>query len=421
MENSLEIGHVIVRKRGADRIRRGHLWIYRSDIVDTGKAKPGCIVEVREERGNFVGKAFYSSKSQIALRFLTRSDVPINDEFFRKRFAEADRHRERLGIDSTLSRRIYSEGDLLPGLIVDRYDDRIVVQSLIQSTDSLQSVFASIIQDRYQPRSILFRNDSRVRELEGLELKQEIIGEPLPEKLVVNDDGKKVEIALAGGQKTGAYLDQRDNRRAARQYAHGRALDAFSYAGGFALQISDLCEEVEVVDISKPAVELAQANAARNNLNNVRCIEVNAFDYLRERDKEGVRYDMIILDPPAFAKNKESLEGALRGYKEINNRAMRLLRSGGVLVTCSCSHHVSEGLFAEMLADAANDAACLGKSSRAADSGCRPPDPFDRTGNPLLKMLYFRNSILDKIALIFYGYQRLIFIFTYGGHKRPWL
>jgi len=352
----MENGRVVVRKRGADRIRRGHLWIYRSDIVDAGKAKAGGIVEVREERGNFVGKAFYSSKSQIALRFLTRSDIPTNEEFFRERFAEADRLRERLGVDLSLSRRIYSEGDLLPGLIVDRYDDRLVVQTLVQSTDALQPVFTSIIQDRYQPRSILFRNDSRVRELEGLELKQETIGEPVPEMLIVNDDGKKIAIGLAVGQKTGAYLDQRDNRRAARRYAHGRALDAFSYAGGFALQIGDLCDDVEVVDISKAAVELAQTNAERNNLNNVRCIEANAFDYLRERDKEGVRYDMIILDPPAFAKNKESLEGALRGYKEINNRAMRLLSSGGVLVTCTCSHHVSEGLFAEMLADAANDA-----------------------------------------------------------------
>ena len=352
----MENGRVVVRKRGADRIRRGHLWIYRSDIVDAGKAKAGGIVEVREERGNFVGKAFYSSKSQIALRFLTRSDIPANEEFFRERFAEADRLRERLGVDLSLSRRIYSEGDLLPGLIVDRYDDRLVVQTLVQSTDALQPVFTSIIQDRYQPRSILFRNDSRVRELEGLELKQETIGEPVPEMLIVNDDGKKIAIGLAGGQKTGGYLDQRDNRRAVRRYAHGRALDAFSYAGGFALQIGDLCDDVEVVDISKAAVELAQTNAERNNLNNVRCIEANAFDYLRERDKEGVRYDMIILDPPAFAKNKESLEGALRGYKEINNRAMRLLSSGGVLVTCTCSHHVSEGLFAEMLADAANDA-----------------------------------------------------------------
>lgn len=352
----MENGHVVVRKRGADRVRRGHLWVYRSDIVDSKKAPAGGIVEVREERGTFVGKAFYSSESQIALRFLTRIEVPINEAFFRERFAAADHLREKLGVDPLLSRRIYSEGDLLPGLMVDRYDDRLVVQSLIQSTDALQPFFTAILQDRYQPRSILLRNDSRVRELEGLELKQEIVGEPLPEVLIVNDDGKKTAISLAAGQKTGAYLDQRENRRAARRYARGRALDAFSYGGGFALQISDLCEQVEAVDISKAAVELARGNADRNGITNIQCVEANVFDLLRERGKEGVRYDTIILDPPAFAKNKESLEGALRGYKEINNRAMRLLRPGGVLITCSCSHHVSEGLFAEMLADAAKDA-----------------------------------------------------------------
>jgi 23S rRNA (cytosine1962-C5)-methyltransferase len=355
----MENGHVVVRKRGADRIRRGHLWVYRSDIIDAKEAPAGGIVEVREERGTFVGKAFYSSRSQIALRVLTRSEVPINEEFFRERFAAADRLRERLGVDPRLSRRIYSEGDLLPGLVADRYDDRLVVQSLIQSTDALQPLFTNILQDRYQPRSILLRNDSRVRELEGLELKQEVIGEPVPEVMIVDDDGKKVAISLGAGQKTGAYLDQRENRRAARRYARGRALDAFSYVGGFALQISDVCEQVEAVDISKAAVESARANAERNGLTNIQCIEANAFDYLRDRDREGIRYDTIILDPPAFAKNKESLEGALRGYKEINNRAMRLLRPGGVLITCSCSHHLSEGLFAEMLADAAKDAHVL--------------------------------------------------------------
>ena len=352
----MENGHVVIRKRGADRIRRGHLWVYRSDIVNATDAPAGGIVEVREERGNFAGKAFYSSKSQIALRFLTRAEAPVNEDFFRQRFAAADRLRERLGVDPQLSRRIYSEGDLLPGLVVDRYAERLVVQSLIQSTDALQPLFTSILQDRYRPRSILLRNDSRVRELEGLELRQEVIGDPVPDVMLVNDDGKKAAISLASGQKTGAYLDQRENRRAARRYAHGRALDAFGYAGGFALQISDVCEEVEVVDISKAAVEIAQSNAARNGITNIQCLEANVFDFLRERHSEGVRYDTIVLDPPAFAKNKESLEGALRGYKEINNRAMRLLRPGGVLITCSCSHHVSEGLFAEMLADAANDA-----------------------------------------------------------------
>jgi len=348
----------IIYKRGADRVRRGHLWVYRSDIKDTEGAAPGSIVSARDERGNVLGKAFYSSKSQIALRFLSRGDTAIDDSFLKRRFEQADRLREILGIDPNLSRRIYSEGDLLPGLIVDRYGGWLVVQSLIQATDALQPVVARLLTERYRPHSILFRNDSRVRELEGLELKQEVVGEPVPETVVADEDGKQIALSLTTGQKTGSYLDQRENHRAARRYARGRALDAFSYAGGFAMQIAEGCEHVEAVDISAGAVEQARSNAERNGLKNIECIEANAFDFLRERHKEGVRYDTIILDPPAFAKNKESLEGALRGYKEINNRAIRLLRPGGILITCSCSHHVSEGAFAEMLADAAKDAGC---------------------------------------------------------------
>jgi 23S rRNA (cytosine1962-C5)-methyltransferase len=241
---------------------------------------------------------------------------------------------------------------------VDRYGDRLVVQSLIPATDALQPLFTRLLTERYQPRSILFRNDSRVRELEGLELRLEVVGEPVPDTIIVNEDGKELALSLSAGQKTGSYLDQRDNHRAARRYARGTGLDAFSYGGGFAIQMADNCETVEAVDISEAAVDLARSNAARNGLKNVECLEANAFDFLRERHKEGRRYDIIVLDPPAFAKNKESLEGALRGYKEINNRAMRLLRPGGILITCSCSHHVSEALFAEMLADSAKDAGC---------------------------------------------------------------
>ena len=352
----METGQVVIRKRGADRLRRGHLWVYRSDVLDDTQVQPGDVVTVREERGTIVGKAFFSSRSQIALRLLTRQDVPIDVEFFRRRFAAADHLRERLGVDPWLSRRIYSEGDLLPGLIIDRYDDRFVVQSLIQATDRIQPLVTTILNERYQPRSILFRNDIKVRELEGLELQQELIGEALPETITLNEDGRQIAISMAAGQKTGSYLDQRDNRRAARRYARGRALDAFSYVGGFSIHISDLCDRVEAVDISASAIELARSNAQRNSFSNIECIEANVFDFLRERHKEGAQYDTIILDPPAFAKNKESLGGALRGYKEINNRAMRLLRPGGILITCSCSYHVTESLFAEMLANAANDA-----------------------------------------------------------------
>ncbi len=367
----MEHGQVVIRKRGTDRIRRGHLWVYRSDVLDSKAAAPGEIVTVRDERGAFLGKAFFSSKSQITLRLLTRNEVSVDESFFRNRFAQASRLRESVGSDPKVSRRIYSEGDLLPGLIVDRYDDRFVVQSLIQATDLLQPLVVQILTDLYRPRSILLRNDSKVRQLEGLELQQQLIGEPLPEMIVINEDGKEVGVSLSSGQKTGSYLDQQDNHRAARRFARGRVLDAFCYGGGFALQVADVSDVVEAVDISGTAVEIARNNASRNGLNNVEVIEANAFDFLRERYKEGVRYDTIILDPPAFAKNKESLEGALRGYKEINNRAMRLLHPGGILITCSCSHHLNEGLFAEMLAEAARDAGCwirvLERRTQSAD------------------------------------------------------
>jgi 23S rRNA (cytosine1962-C5)-methyltransferase len=384
----------IIHKRGLDRIRRGHLWVYRSDILNTEDAKPGSIVTIRDERGKVFGKAFYSSKSQIALRLLTRSDIEIDDAFFRARFEQADRLREILGIDPILSRRIYSEGDLLPGLIVDRYNDRLVVQSLIQATDAIQPLVTRLLDERYHPRTVLFRNDSRVRELEGLELKQDIVGEPLPEMLIVNEDGKEIALSLTAGQKTGSYLDQRDNHRTARRYARGRALDAFSYAGGFSLQIAEKCERVEAVDISGAAVEQVRANAERNGIRNIEAIEANAFDFLRDRHREGERYDLIILDPPAFAKNKESLEAALRGYKEINNRAMRLLRPGGILITCSCSHHVGEGLFAEMLAGAAKDAGCL---ARVLERRVQAPD------HPILltvpETLYLKCFILQILSV----------------------
>jgi 23S rRNA (cytosine1962-C5)-methyltransferase len=388
----IEEGRVRIQKRGVTRVRNGHLWVYRSDIVDIRDVPPGAVTTVQDERDTVIGKAFYSSKSQIALRFLARGDVPIDEAFLRSRFDQADQLRARLGVDPQLSRRIYSEGDFLPGLIVDRYAEFLVVQSLTQSADRLQPLFTSILQDRYRPRAILFRNDSKVRELEGLPLVQSSAGEQTPASVITQQDGKQMEIPLTEGQKTGGYLDQRENHRVARQYARGRALDAFCYGGGFAIQVADLCERVQAVDLSPAAVGLARANADRNGLRNVECIQANAFDFLRERFAEGERYDTIILDPPAFAPKKESVEGALRGYKEINNRAMRLLRNGGVLITCSCSHHVSEGLFAEMLAEAARDAGCW---LRVLDKRTQAPD------HPILmtvpETMYLKCFILEII------------------------
>jgi 23S rRNA (cytosine1962-C5)-methyltransferase len=362
LSESLETGEVRIRRHGADRIRGGHLWVYRSDVVDSGKQIPaGAVVSVRDERGTQIGKAFYSSTSQIALRFLTRGSaagVPINKEFIRYRIHAADQYRNRLGIDKKLSRRIYSEGDFIPGLIVDRYGETLVVQNLCQTIDKLEPLITSLLQEQYKPRSIVFRNDARVRELEGLPLEQHHVGDPVPDSIVVEEDGKQIEVALLTGQKTGMFLDQRENHRAARKYAHGRALDGCTYGGGFALHLADVCQSVEAVDISAANIRIAEANVRRNAITNVQCFEGNIFDYLREASSEGRKYDTIVLDPPAFAKSKESLDNSIRGYKEINNRAMRILKDGGILITCTCSHHVSEAIFAEMLAEAAQDAGC---------------------------------------------------------------
>jgi len=353
-----EEGQVRIRRHGVARARNGHLWVYRSDIAAVKDVPPGAITTVCDERDAVIGKAFYSSQSQIALRFLTRGDTVVDEAFFRLRFQQADDLRSRIGVDPRLSRRIYSEGDLLPGLIVDRYGDYLVAQSLTQSVDRLEGFFASLLEERYHPRSIIFRNDNKVRELEGLTLAQTVVGETPSETIVAVANGKEIEIPLLTGQKTGAYLDQMTNHTLARLYGHGRALDGFCYGGGFALQLADVCSSVDAVDLSPAAVQLARANAARNHIGNITVLEANVFDFLRERYSAGERYDTIVLDPPPFARNKESLAGALRGYKEINNRAMRLLRPGGVLITCTCSHHVSEGLFAEMLAESARDAGC---------------------------------------------------------------
>ena len=352
----MEEGRVRIRKRGVVRVRSGHPWVYRSDIIDVNDVPPGGIATVCDERDAVIGKAFYSSESQISLRFLVRGKTSVNEDFFRQRFDQADDLRARMGVDFSVSRRIHSEGDFIPGLIVDRYGEYLVVQSLTQAADRLQSFFASLLQDRYKPRSIVFRNDNKIRELEGLPLVQTCSGETPPDQVVVSEGQKEIAIPLTTGQKTGGYLDQRENHQAARRYARGRALDGFCYGGGFALQLSDVCDQIDAVDLSPAAVELARNNVERNCLPNINCIEGNVFDFLRERWAAGERYDTIVLDPPAFARNKESLPGALRGYKEINNRAMRLLKDGGVLVTCSCSHHVSEPLFAEMLAEAGCDA-----------------------------------------------------------------
>jgi 23S rRNA (cytosine1962-C5)-methyltransferase len=349
---------VRVNKKGADRVRHGHLWIYRSDVIEVD-AEGGSVVWVRDERGNAIGQALFSNASQIALRFLTQGTETIDRDWWRQRIQEAAARRH-IPPDTDAYRLVYSEGDLLPSLIVDRYADVLVLQTLSQGTDALKSTFVEILVEDFKPRAIVERNDARIRELEGLPLSSGTIYGDAPAELETLQHGLRFLVAPAGGQKTGSFLDQRENRIAARQAAQttnrGRALDCFTFNGAFALHLAGVCEHVTGIDISREAVAAAQRNAELNNFNNLEFREANVFDALREMEATGERFDTIVLDPPAFAKNRASLKSALRGYKEINLRALKLLNRGGVLVTCTCSYHVSEELFVEVLAQAAIDA-----------------------------------------------------------------
>lgn len=345
---------VAISRRGEDRIRSGHPWIYRSDVAEA-RAASGDVVQVAS-RGRAVGRALYSGRSEIALRMLTRSADPIDPAFWRGRLAEAIRYRAALGIDATAYRLVHGEADLLPSLVVDRYGEYLVLQALSQGIDRLLPELTRLLVELVEPAGILARNDPRVRLLEGLEQRVEVLHGAVPDVIDVREAHVRYAVDLYRGQKTGLFLDQRENRVAAARYARGRLLDTFSYNGGFALALAPTCDEVVAIDISDDAVARIRLNADRNGLKNVQARAMNVFDELRELERRGERFDTIVLDPPAFAKNKAAVPKALSGYKEINLRALKLLQPGGFLVTCSCSYNVSEAAFADVIASAAADA-----------------------------------------------------------------
>jgi 23S rRNA (cytosine1962-C5)-methyltransferase len=351
----IEMASVVITQRGEERVRSGHPWIYKSDVAKV-EAAGGETVRVLGGRGRTVGQALYSDRSEIALRLLTRGAEPVSAVMWRARLEQAIRFRDTLNIDATAFRLVHGEADLLPSLIVDRYGDYLVVQALSQGVDRLLPELTAILADIVRPAGILARNDPRVRLLEGLEQRVDVIHGTVPDQIEVREGRVTYLVDPYHGQKTGLFLDQRENRVAAARYARGRLLDAFSYNGGFALALAPSCQEVIAVEISEDAVARIRANAARNGLAHVEARAMNVFDELRELERRGEQFDTIVLDPPAFAKNKASVRKALSGYKEINLRALKLLAPGGFLVTCSCSYNVSEGDFADVLAAAAVDA-----------------------------------------------------------------
>ncbi|HEY1304394.1 MAG TPA: class I SAM-dependent rRNA methyltransferase [Vicinamibacterales bacterium] len=345
---------VVISARGEQRVREGHPWIYRADVVDVDAAG-GDIVQVIGPRRRTIGAALFSDRSQIPVRMLTYGETPADESLLRARLERAIAVREALAIDATAYRLVHAEADLLPSLIVDKYEQYLVIQTLSQGMDRLLPVLARLLGDLLSPAGILARNDPRVRTLEGLEQTVDVVAGEIPEAVVVREGPIEYDVDLRRGQKTGLFLDQRENREAAARYARGRLLDGFSYHGGFALRLAGLCTDVEALDISADAVAHITANAARNRVTNLNAREANVFDELRHFERTGARFDTIVLDPPAFAKNKASVPNALAGYKEINLRAMRLLEPGGYLVTCSCSYNVNEEMFAAMLHEASID------------------------------------------------------------------
>ena len=347
---------VTITKRGVLRVRARHSWIYRSDLADHNGAEGGEVVSVKDSKGGALGCALYSSRSQIALRMVAYEDDKTDRDFWLSRLVSAERLRQQVVSDTTAYRLVYGESDLLPSLIIDRYNDCFVLQTLSQGMERLKQMWIDLLAERYSPRAIIERNEARVRDLEGLPRATGVVYGSDPGELAVEESGVRLTVNLVEGQKTGAFLDQRENRIAARGYARGRGLDCFTYQGAFALHLGRGADRVIAVDVSATAISQAGRNADLNGSNNIEFVEANVFDFLREKEQAGERFEFINLDPPAFAKNRASIEGAMRGYKEINLRAIKLLAPGGTLITSSCSYHMSEESFLNVLASAAADA-----------------------------------------------------------------
>lgn len=353
-----------VSSRAASRLRAGHVWVYASDVEKKAAAEPGALVHVADPRGKPLGSAIYSSSSQIMLRLVSRDPVSSEAELLqlvRNRLGEAVAHRSRVVKDSDAYRLVFSEADRLPGLIIDRYNDVFTFQVLTQAWDRPQrrDVIVQSLAELAGAEHIVERVDERIRELEELPRREPGILRGSKSSTVFTMNGVQFHYDALSGQKTGAFLDQRENYAAAAVYGRGAALDVCTYQGGFALHLARACERVTAIDISREALEVAEQNEKLNavgNKNEIEWMEANAFDLMKDYAAAGQQYDTIVLDPPAFAKSKRHLESALRGYKELNLRALKMLRPGGILVTCSCSFHVSEAEFLEVLTAAAQDA-----------------------------------------------------------------
>lgn len=386
------MNEVRVNRKAADRVESGHPWIFASDITDRDGAQPGAAVKVFEHQGRSLGTAHFSSASQIALRMLSREVEPVDRAFFLQRLEAAERHRRLVVRDSDAYRAVHGEADLLPALIVDRYRDYLVMQTLDQGMDAAKDTIASCLVEIFAPKGIVLRNDVAVRVKEQLPLESRVMAGAIPTAVAVEMNGLALRADLLHGQKTGIFLDQRENYQAAARYAHGRALDCFTSSGGFALHMATRCESVEGVDSSASAIAAARANASANAIQNGNFHEADVFQLLSAYASARRLFDVVVLDPPAFTKSRQSVDAAARGYKDINLRALRLLGPGGVLVTCSCSHHIGEAMLLEIVAEAALDA---GRTLRVLERRTQSQD------HPILltvpETLYLKCLILQVV------------------------
>lgn len=341
------------------RVDSGHPWLFRSDIERvTGNPSPGDVVDVHAQDGRFLGRGFFNPLSQIAIRMLTRWEEPITRAFFERRIRQAWAYRQQIA-DIGSCRVIFAESDFLPGLIVDKFNDILVVQTLSLGMDRMKPLLVDLLNEIIAPRGIYERNDVPVRELEGLPQQTGFLSDPFDTMVEMRENNVLFLVDVAQGQKTGFFLDQKENRAALAPLVPGKVvLDCFSHTGSFALHAAHYgAARVTGVDISDHAVACAEQNACRNGYQDrVGFVEANAFDFLRSASDRKDAYDVVILDPPAFTKTRQALEGALRGYKEINLRALKLVKPAGFLVTCSCSHHVSQDVFLKTIHEAATDA-----------------------------------------------------------------
>ena len=348
---------VTLRKTRETRVRAGHPWIYASEIEKVeGDFQNGDIVDMLNFRGGFIGRAFYNPVSQISIRMLTTVDEPCDRDFFRERIQDAWEYRKKL-CDPESCRLIYSESDFMPGLVVDKFGDYLSVQILSLGMERIKDMIVELLVEVVNPRGIYERSDVPVRRYEGLEQRSGLLYGNVPDQIDMYENGILFSVDLKDGQKTGFFLDQKQNRAGIAPFCKdARVLDCFCHNGSFSLHAAKFgARSVLGVDISEDALVVARENARRNNLDNVTFEAHNCFDHLRELTDAGEKFDLVVLDPPAFTKSKATVESALRGYKEINLRGLKLVKSGGYLVTCSCSQHISTEMFQQMINEAVRD------------------------------------------------------------------